>query len=196
MLPGREWVAVKHVMSNEIALHTERLSLRPWRECDLPPFAAMNADPEVMAHFPAALDRSQSDALAHRFADDLQQRGWGIWALTERDNGEFIGFTGLNPFSDLPIDAGIEIGWRLARSAWGKGYATEAARRALDFAFTELQSQRIDSFTATGNVRSIAVMERLGMQRCEHTFLHPRVPEDSPLREHVLYQITSAQWQS
>lgn len=183
-------------MNADLTLSSERLLLRPWCPEYLPLFAAMNADPEVMAHFPAPLSAEQSDALANRLRQELEQRGWGMWALELRATGEFIGFAGLNPFSDLPIEDGVEIGWRLARAAWGKGYASEAARRALAFAFTELPLQAVDSFTAIGNSRSIAVMERIGMSKCDMTFLHPRVPEDSTLREHVLYRITRDRWKT
>jgi len=111
-------------------------------------------------------------------------------------DGQFIGFTGLNPFSGLPIEDGVEVAWRLTRAAWGHGYASEAARRVLQFAFEKLPLQAIDSFTAKSNVRSIAVMQRLGMTDVGRTFLHPHVAEDSPLREHVLYRITREQWRA
>lgn len=154
----------------------------------------MNADTDVMAHFPATLNRADSDALATRISEALVERGWGLWALEEQTSGKFLGFTGLSPFSELPIPDGVEIGWRLTRASWGKGFATEAAHRALQFAFEELRLDRVDSFTATTNLRSIAVMERLGMRRSAETFLHPRVPADSPLCEHVLYQLDRNQW--
>ena len=156
----------------------------------------MSADPDVMAHFPALMTPAQSTAMAERFSGELLERGWGIWALERLQDRQFIGFTGLNPFSGLPIDDGVEIVWRLTRTAWGHGYASEAARRSLRFAFEKLSLLAIDSFTATSNKRSIAVMQRVGMSDTGQTFLHPRVPEDSPLREHVLYRITREQWRT
>ena len=156
----------------------------------------MSADPDVMAHFPALLTPTQSTALAERFNDELLDRGWGLWALECLQDGRFIGFTGLNPFSDLPIDDGVEIVWRLTSTAWGQGYASEAARRCLRFAFENLSLPAIGSFTAQSNIRSIAVMQRLGMSDTGQTFLHPRVPPDSPLSEHVLYRITEEQWRA
>ena len=182
-------------MAIDPTLKTERLLLRQWCQDDHSPFAAMNADPEVMAHFPSTLDRSSSDALAEKFAAELTQHGWGLWALERQDTHEFVGFTGLNAFTGLPIADGIEIGWRLTRSAWGLGFASEAANRVLRFAFTELMLAELVSFTATSNFRSIAVMRRIGMQDSGTTFLHPRVPADSPLREHVLYRMDKIDWQ-
>lgn len=183
-------------MPYDLTLRSERLLLRPWCQDDYPEFASMSADADVMAHFPALMTAAQSTAVAERFSGELLERGWGIWALERLQDKKFIGFTGLNPFSDLPIVDGVEIVWRLTRGAWGQGYASEAAQRALRFAFEKLSLMAIDSFTATSNTRSIAVMQRLGMSDTGQTFLHPRVPEDSPLRKHVLYRITREQWQA
>jgi RimJ/RimL family protein N-acetyltransferase len=161
------------------------------------PFAALNSDPEVMRHFPATLTRAESDA----FADLIGQRfetngGWGLWALERKDTRAFIGFTGLAPVSfEAPFAPAVEIAWRLARPAWGHGYATEAARAAAGFAFDELGLDGLVSFTAPANVRSRAVMERLGMTRDPaEDFDHPRVPAGSPLRRHVLYRLPVAVW--
>lgn len=156
----------------------------------------MSADPDVMAHSPASMTQAQSTAGAERLSSELLERGWGIWALERIQDTQFIGFTGLNPFSGLPIDDGVEIAWRLAASAWGKGYASEAAHRALQFAFENLSLMAIDSFTAKSNCRSIAVMQRLGMSDTGQTFLHSRVPADSLLREHMLHRITIDQWRA
>ena len=172
----------------ERELRTDRLLLRGWRESDLEPFAALNADPEVMRYFPAPMSREESDALAARAAGALADRGWGLWAV-DRD-GEFLGFTGLAvPRFQAHFTPAVEIGWRLARAAWGSGYATEAATEVLRFAFEELRLGEVVSFTAVENRRSRAVMERIGMVRDEAgDFDHPAVPEDSPLRRHVLYR--------
>jgi ribosomal-protein-alanine N-acetyltransferase len=172
-------------------LETDRLVLRQWRPADRAPFAALNADPEVMRHFPAPLSRAESDAFADRLEADIARRGWGLWALETAADGAFIGFTGLQPVSFAAAFApAVEIGWRLARSAWGHGYATEAARAAAGFAFAELGLDELVSFTAATNARSIAVMQRIGMTRDPaEDFDHVRVPEGSPLRRHVLYRL-------
>lgn len=176
------------------SLRTSRLLLRPWRPQDREPFAGLNGDPEVMRHFPSTLDRSASDAFADRIAAHLDQLGWGLWAVEVVDSGRFAGYTGLNPVPDAitATTAGhpqTEVGWRLARWAWGHGYATEAATAALAFAFDELNLPEIVSFTAAGNRRSRSVMERLGMTHDPaDDFEHPALAHDSPLRRHVLYR--------
>jgi len=163
---------------------TKRLLLRQWRDEDLEPFAALNADPVVMEHFPATMAREASDAFADHNRERIAERGWELWAV-EAD-GAFIGFVGLNEPDFMP---GVEIGWRLARGAWGKGYATEAARAAAAYAFEELRLPEIVSFTATTNLRSQRVMERIGMTRDPAgDFDHPRVA-DPRLRRHVLYRL-------
>lgn len=171
-------------------LATPRLRLRPWRESDLAPFAAMNADPLVMEHFAAPLSRQESDAYARRMQAAIEERGWGNWALEVIGGEPFVGFTGLSvPSFEAHFMPCTEVGWRLARSAWGQGLATEAARAALDFGFGELGLAEIVSFTALGNARSVAVMERLGMRR-DGEFDHPRFPDGHRLRRHVLYRIS------
>ena len=165
-------------------IRTDRLLLRQWREEDKQPFAALNADPDVMEHFPAPLTRGQSDALVERAAVAIASRGWGLWAV-EADGG-FIGFVGLNEPDFMP---GVEVGWRLARHAWGHGYATEAGRAVIRYAFDEIGLAEIVSFTSTTNVRSQRVMQRLGMTHDPaEDFDHPRV-EDPRLRRHVLYRL-------
>ena len=176
------------------SLRTSRLLLRPWRPHDREPFAALNGDPEVMRHFPSTLDRSASDAFADRIAAHLDQLGWGLWAVEVVDSGRFAGYSGLNPVPEAitamtPGHPEMEVGWRLARWAWGHGYATEAATVALAFAFDELDLPEVVSFTAAGNRRSRAVMERLGMTHDPvDDFDHPALAHDSPLRRHVLYR--------
>ncbi len=171
-------------------LETARLRLRQWRPSDRAPFAALNADPEVMRHFPALLDEAASTAMAARCALLIEVRGWGFWAAEERDSGAFLGFIGLHtPSAALPFSPCVEVGWRLARAHWGRGFATEGARAALDFAFERLGLDEVVSFTALSNRRSEAVMRRLGMRRDSATFMHPDLPEGHPLREHCLYRI-------
>lgn len=169
-------------------IETGRLVLRRWREDDKEPFAALNADPVVMEHFPATLTREESDTFVERIEAAFEERGFGLWAV-EAD-GVFIGFTGLQvPRFTAHFTPCVEIGWRLARSAWGHGYATEAARAALEHGFGTLGLTEVVSFTAVPNVRSQAVMRRLGMTRDPgEDFDHPVLPEGHPLRRHVLYR--------
>ncbi len=165
-------------------LPTARLLLRRWRDADRAPFAAMNADPVVMEHFPATLTREQSDAMVDRIEAHLDEHGYGLWAV-EAD-GAFVGFTGLVwQTYEASFTPALEVGWRLARRAWGHGYATEAATAALARGLEEVES--VISTTALSNVRSERVMQRLGMRR-ELEFDHPRVPEGHPVRPHVLYR--------
>ena len=171
-------------------IRTERLLLRGWRPEDREPFAAMNADPEVMEQFPAPLTREQSDAFADRVDAHFAEHGYGLYAV--EDATGFVGFTGLMWATfEAPFNPALEVGWRLARAAWGKGYATEAAIASLRRGFAEVDS--IVSFTAVTNERSWRVMERIGMRR-EGTFDHPRVPEGHPIRPHLLYRADRATW--
>ena len=171
-------------------LRTERLLLRRWRESDREPFAAMNSDPEVMHHFPAPSTRQESDAFIDRIEAGFDIWGFGLWAVEVPGVAEFIGFTGIWPVGfDAHFTPAIEVGWRLARAGWGRGYATEAARAALEFGFEQAGLEEIVSFTIPANVRSTAVMERLGMTHDPtDDFDHPNLPADSPLRRHVLYR--------
>jgi RimJ/RimL family protein N-acetyltransferase len=179
-------------------LETERLLLRQWQQSDLPAFAALNADAEVMAHFPATLSVAESNKLAKKLSRQILEQGWGLWALERKTDGAFIGFTGLQEFTGMPFlsadETAVEISWRLARGAWGQGLASEAARGAANFAFTRLALSELYSFTACQNSRSIAVMIRLGMQACPETFRHPRLSPDSPLSEHALYRLQREDW--
>ncbi len=172
-------------------LRTPRLVLRRWREEDEGPFAALNADPEVMEFFPSRLTRSESDALADRFDAEFGARGFCPWAVEERATGTFVGFIGLHAVpDDLACAPAVEVGWRLARPFWGRGLATEGARASLRFGFTTLGLDEIVSFTSEVNSRSRAVMERLGMtRRPTEDFAHPRVSEGDRLRPHVLYRL-------
>lgn len=168
---------------------TERLLLRAWHEEDQAPFAALNADPQVMAHFPASLTRAESDALAERLQQQLATQGWGVWALALRASGTFIGFTGLAPVrADLPFAPATEIAWRLARAHWGQGLACEAARAACTHGFTALGLREIVAFTALPNTRSRALMQRLAM-RADGQFDHPALPPGHALRRHHLYRL-------
>ncbi|HAP38702.1 MAG TPA: GNAT family N-acetyltransferase [Nitrospira sp.] len=176
-------------MLSSTQLVTPRLILRQWRPSDLEPFAAMNADSEVMRYYPAPWPREQSDAFAQRVKQLVNERGWGFWAVEERTSGHFIGFVGLHtPSPELPFSPCVEVGWRLAKPYWGLGYATEAAQSAIAFGFQQLHLIELVSFTAVANQKSRAVMERLGM-RLDSEFDHPQVAVESGLRRHVLYRL-------
>ncbi|WP_369148815.1 GNAT family N-acetyltransferase [Streptomyces sp. R44] len=169
-------------------LRTDRLLLRRWRESDLEPWAAMNADPEVREHLGDLLTREQSDAVAALMQAEFDQRGFGWWALESQATGEFIGRAGLDVVGeDMPF-AGVDVGWRLTRTAWGHGYATEAARACLAFGFGVLGLPEVLASTTVNNLRSQAVMRRIGMTRNPaDDFEDPSVPE-GPLRRCVLYR--------
>jgi len=177
-------------------LNTPRLWLRQWRASDLEPFAALNADPRVMEFMSGCLSGVQSDALARGCEAEIAQQGWGFWATQLRASGAFIGFVGLHvPSFEAPFTPCVEIGWRLARDSWGNGFATEAARECLRFAFGSLGLKEVVSFTVPLNRRSRAVMERLGMRHdAPGDFDHPRLPAGHPLRRHVLYRLKRGEW--
>jgi RimJ/RimL family protein N-acetyltransferase len=183
------------IPSEPIVIRTARLALRQWRDSDRAPFARINADPRVMEFFPKTLDRQQSDAMVDRIYGGLAKRGWGLWATELSGTQEFIGFVGLNPtLMDLPFCPCVEIGWRLAADHWGKGYATEAARAALDIGFGTLGLDEIVSFTAQSNQRSQAVMQKLGMRRDDYEFDHPNIAQGHALRRHCLYRLSRQEW--
>jgi uncharacterized protein YaiI (UPF0178 family)/RimJ/RimL family protein N-acetyltransferase len=168
---------------------TERLVLRPWQEADREPFAALNADPEVMRHLPAPLTRAESDALIDRLRVEAARRGFGVFAVEERATRTFVGMLGLHvPAFEAAFTPAVEIAWRFDRASWGRGLATEAARDTLTWAFDVLRLPRIVSFTVPGNERSWRLMERIGMARVG-AFDHPGLPEGHPLRPHVLYAL-------
>ncbi|MFC0006336.1 GNAT family N-acetyltransferase [Micromonospora siamensis] len=173
---------------------TERLVLRRWRPEDRAPFAAMNADPAVMEHFPATMTAAESDALVDRIEAGFDEHGFGLWALEIADTGRFIGFTGLSvPGFRAHFTPAVEVGWRLCRSSWGHGYASEAAARALRFAFDDAGLAEVVSFTSTTNLRSQAVMRRIGMTHDPaDDFDHPRLAEGHPLRRHLLFRVRAA----
>jgi len=177
-------------------LETERLLLRQWKEQDFPVFAKLNSDLEVMEYFPKPLNREESDAIAQMCESFILERGWGFWATEIKESGKFIGFVGLHtPKATLPISPCVEIGWRLLKNYWGKGYASEAAREALKYSFEILRLNEVVSFTTVSNVRSQAVMERLGLRNTHQNFEHPDLPKGHVLSEHVLYKITKSEWQ-
>lgn len=180
--------------SQPISLATERLWLRPWQPADLPQFAALNADPRVMAHFPRVLTAEESDRQAASILVHLQKHGFGFWAVEAIGVADFVGFVGISiPSFEAHFTPCVEVGWRLAFEHWGHGYATEAARAAVDFAFGRLGLEQIVAFTVPPNWRSIRVMQRLGMTHStDDDFDHPRLPPGHPLRRHVLYRLRAS----
>ena len=177
-------------MPEPLELETPRLRLRTWHDGDREPFAAMNADPAVMEFFPALQSRAMSDASIDAWQEQLETRGWSNWAAELAESGEFIGFVGLSvPRRMLPCSPCVEIGWRLARPFWGRGLASEAATAALRAGFERIGLTEIVSFTALANLRSRAVMERIGMRNAHRDFEHPGVPEGHALRLHCLYRV-------
>ena len=176
-------------------LVTERLILRQWKKSDFPLFAKLNADPDVMEFYPNTLSKSESNAMADKLHGLIAEQGWGFWAVETKKEQEFIGFVGLHkPGYDLPVTPCVEIGWRLAKKYWGKGYATEAAHESLRFGLEDLGLNEVYSFASVSNKRSSAVMKRLKMININSNFEHPMIPVGNSLREHVLYKITVEQW--
>ena len=174
-------------------LETERLILRPWRDDDLEPFAAMNADPEVMRFLSGGIPmaREDSDAMVARNRAHFEKHGFGLWAVMRKDNAHFAGFIGLATPAFLPeVLPTFEIGWRLGRAHWGQGLATEGARRSLDYGFEEAGLDEVCSIHDPGNVASRRVMEKLGM-RFDRDTTHPM----SGQRLRVFW-ITRAEWEA
>lgn len=174
-------------------MRTARLALREWRDDDIEPFAALNADPRVMEFYPATLTRAESEARLARIRAHFAEHGFGLWVVEELTAGRgFVGLVGLSvPDFAAHFTPCVEVGWRLATPYWGRGYATEAARAALAFGFGSLRLQEIVSMTAVVNLRSRRVMEKLGMRRDPaDDFLHPKLAPGHPLERHVLYRLS------
>ena len=182
-------------MAEIIELTTKRLRLRQWKQEDFPAFANLNADPEAMKYSPVTLSEEESNDMAQRFEAIITFKGWGFWVVENIDEKKFMGFVGLHePTYDLPVTPCVEIGWRLAKRYWGHGYASEAAKASMTVAFEKLNLPEVYSFTSVLNIRSQAVMERLGMVNMNQNFEHPMIPEGSSLQEHVLYRINRENW--
>lgn len=177
-------------------IRTPRLLLRDWKDSDLTEFIEMNRDPLVMRHFPSVMDRRASEQMAERAHQDIQERGWGWWAVEHE--GSFIGFTGLASVGfDAHFTPAVEIAWRLVSTAWGRGFATEAARASLAYGFDEIGIEEVVSMTVPANTRSVAVMKRLGMTHDPmEDFDHPRLAPGHELRRHVLYRLHRDRWSS
>ena len=182
------WLEMNRAMPR---LHGERVLMREWVPNDLEPFAALNADPRVMEHYPSLLTRAESDAFVReRIVPQFAERGFGLWAVEVPEVAPFVGYVGLLVHTfEAEFTPCVEIGWRLAFPYWGNGYATEAARVAIAFGFEERGLDEIVSFTVPANRRSVAVMERLGMSYVGE-FDHPKLPVGHRLRRHVLYHLS------
>lgn len=178
-------------------IRTDRLLLRAWRETDKVPYALINADPQVMRHFPSTLTREQSDHMVDRITELWDANSFGLWAAERMDTGVFIGFVGLAaPTWQAAFTPCVEVGWRLAAAHWGQGFAPEAALAALAFGFehVDLPNDQIVSFTTTQNLNSQRVMQKLGMQLDPaREFDHPLTPGWVEQR-HVFYCIDRTQW--
>lgn len=170
-------------------IETSRLILREWRFSDFLPFAEMNADSEVMRYFPNTLTKEASDNFAHKIIAEMNEKGFGLFAVELKSTGTFIGYVGLH---EIAFDAGfkgeVEIGWRLAKDYWNNGYATEAAKAVLTFA-KEIGLKKLYSFTAAVNLPSERIMKKIGMEKVQE-FDHPALEEGNWLRKHILYSIT------
>lgn len=178
-------------------IRTRRLILRRWQKTDLEPFAELNADPEVMARMPSALDHDQSAEMIESMEHHFEVHGFGLWAVELPAEATCIGFVGLaRPTFQAHFTPCVEVGWRLARTAWGRGYASEGAAAALAFGFGQAGLDEIVSFTTPANLRSQGVMRKIGMRRTPaDDFLHPRLGLGHPLREHVLYRLARPDWE-
>ena len=176
-------------------LETERLILRQWKDEDYPLFAEMNSDDEVMKYFPEKLNVKESNNFADKLKKLISERGWGLWALEIKQSKQFVGFTGLHYVNSvLPFSPALEIGWRLNKQFWSRGYATEAALCSLQFAFNTLNVSEIVSLTSVINEKSQSVMKRLNMINTNKNFFHPLIDKSNILCEHVLYKITKSEW--
>lgn len=182
----------------DLWLESPRLWLRPWRAEDRGPFAAINADPHVMALMPSVLTVEQSDTQAEQHGTSLLAQRYGLWAVERKQDGVFLGFVGIRtPLHALPCQPCVEAAWRLARAAWGQGYASEAARAAFTYGFDVMAFDEIVALTVPANHRSQAVMQRLGMHRNPaDDFDHPALPPGHALRRHVLYRLPVARWRN
>jgi RimJ/RimL family protein N-acetyltransferase len=178
-----------------IEFNTPRLAFHLWQDRHRAPFAQMNLDPEVMRYFPALQTPAQSNSGIDMWLSQFAAQGWSNWAVELASTGELLGCIGLSvPKRQLPFSPCIEIGWRLKRSAWGFGYATEGANACLSVGFERLGLTDIVSFTTLSNAPSIAVMKRIGMVNANADFEHPALPEGHALRRHCLYKISRAAW--
>lgn len=180
---------------HELTIQTDRLTLRPWRPSDLDPFAALCADPEVMRYFPRTLTRAECQAYIENANQRFDRQGYSRWAVEAAD-APCIGFVGLAETNfDAFFTPAIEIGWRLAKEHWGRGYAPEAAKAVLRFAFQTLHQSEVTSFAPLVNTPSLSVMQKIGMRRdARGDFDHPVLSDFPVLQRCALYRLTRDQW--
>ena len=172
----------------EFRLETERLILRDWRVEDIDDFHRLGSDPEVMATLGPLMSRDETAVVIGRFQERANRYGHTLWAAERREDSRVLGFIGAQRGAIPQIAGELEIGWRLARDAWGHGYATEGAKATVDWLAENRPGEPVVAITARINARSQAVMERLGMTyRPERDFDHPSIAEGDPLRPHVVY---------
>ena len=175
---------------------SQRLLFRTWSVSDRESFYEMNADPDVMEFFPSVLSREESDSYLDDIISRIERDGFGFWAVERKSSKEFVGFIGINPSNvGLDIEPCIEIGWRLRKDLWGRGYATEGAKRVLKYAFEECNIDEVYSFTSVINTRSERIMQKLGMMNTNRNFFHPKISKEHPLCEHVLYMIQRCEYE-
>ncbi len=186
------WAEMIRILGVEMAieLETPRVLLRAWQVSDVEPWIALNSDSENMRYFPRTYTPDESKASFQRLRDLLNEHSFGLWAAQEKSSGDFMGFVGL-AHQDLPGVSFMpchEIGWRLDKKYWGKGYATEAAKSVLDYGVKDLSLPIIYSYTALQNLPSINVMRKIGLrERSELTFEHPKIPDGNPVKSHLVY---------
>ena len=177
-------------------LETARLILRPWTQKDAEPFATMSSDPDVMKHLLPFASREAIDSWIERQKAHLTQHGFCFWVLESKVSGEFVGAAGLLRVAyEAPFTPAVEVGWRVARQFWGKGYAPEAAAKAIEFGFQNHRLPEIVANTVHTNRNSRRVMEKLGMSNdSSDDFDHPMVPINNPLRRQTLYRLRREDW--
>ena len=182
-------------MTAMVELETKRLLLRPWKDSDYESYALMKQDPDIVRFFPGILDRKASDAEADYWRSSFEREGWGFWALEDKKTKRFVGYTGLmHTLPEHPFPRCVEVGWKLARSSWGQGFATEAAKRALEFGFDILKLNAIFAYASVDNMASISVIKRLGLSETSITFEHPFLSREHPYRLTRLFRIGREEW--
>jgi len=183
-------------MPNNHLFTSPRLGFRNWKNSDIPKMAAISGDPEVMQYFSAPTTEEQTRQFILRMQTDFKERGYCYFAVDRLDTGEMIGFIGLM-YQDYDVDFTpcVDIGWRLKKSAWRQGFASEGARACLDFAFTKLKLESVVAVATCVNIPSEGVMQKIGMQKVK-VFVHPRLIEDERLRDCILYEMKARDWKS
>lgn len=174
-----------------IIIETEKLFLRTWEEKDIEPFYSMNQDPKVIECLAGPMDIEQVKVFIKKMNTQQEERNYSLWAVEIKESGEFIGFIGLN-YTDWEADftPAVEVGWRLDSKYWGNGYAPEGAKACLDYGFNKIGLKEIISLTVPFNSNSRRVMEKIGLERdLNGDFIHPKLPKDHRLSQHVLYRL-------